>query len=752
MSRSPSFPKTLGAAPLRESVIPGKFIRFSTNDDNDDKAGWLKLFEDGQGGVFGDFRQGISESWRVLEPQTPEEQDNLRLRIGRAKAEAAAQEATECAKAKAAIEELWEHAASADPQHPYLVSKSVKSHGIRRQGDSLLIPVKDIEGNLHGLQTIGPDGGKQFRHGSRVTGNFHLLGEVGGRVLIVEGYATGATLREVTGDAVAIAFNLGNLKPVAEALRSKYPDTLIMICADDDYQTQGNPGLKAALEAVKAVNGVLAVPSFPDTRDAKDTDFNDMARLSGQDAVRACIEAASMPAPSSAMEDTPKDEPLGAAVRRLAALSPLEYSRVRKTEAKALGVQLRPLDGAVKAARKEKGRDNLRFTDNEPWPEPIDPAQLFTDIAKTVRRFIVCTEEIAHAVALWVAMTWVIHVIQVAPIILITAPEMRCGKSLLLHLIGKLCPRALTSSHITPAALFRTIEAWQPTLLIDEVDAFMKDNEEMRGLLNSGHTRDSAFVIRTVGDDHTPTQFSTWGAKALSGIGHLNAATLMDRSIVLELRRKLQDEKIERIRHTDPGLFDQLRSKLARFAEDYSEMIRLARPPLPESLNDRAQDNWETLLAIAMTAGDEWLQKGTTAALKLSGVESASRTIGNELLHDIQEVFKTNQVDRMSTKDLIGGLCADAEKPWSSYNKGKAITDRQVAKLLKGYGIQSKGIRIGNETPKGYERDQFADAFCRYLPSGNIRHTQQSAPVQDLRANGIRNISATNLPTSTIII
>ncbi len=348
----------------------------------------------------------------------------------------------------------------------------------------------------------------------------------------------------------------------------------------------------------------------------------------------------------------------------------------------------------------------------EPWPEPIDPPQLLSDIAAVVRRFIVCEKETAHAVALWVAMTWFIEVVQVAPLAIITAPEKRCGKSLLLSLLGRLSAKAITASSISPAALFRTIDAWCPTLFIDEADAFIKDNEELRGLLNSGHTRDSAYVIRTQGDNFTPTKFNTWGAKALAGIGQLSD-TLMDRAVVLELRRKLPHEEVERIRDAEPDLFDVLRAKLARFAEDYRNQVRKARPPLPQSLNDRAQDNWEPLLAIAMTAGSEWLKIGCAAALKLSGGEHESQTMGTELLADIQEIFADR--DKVSSAELIGLLCNDEEKPWSTFNRGKPVTPRQVAKRLKEYGIHSRTIRIGVDVSKGYIIDQFTEAFFRYL-------------------------------------
>jgi putative DNA primase/helicase len=406
------------------------------------------------------------------------------------------------------------------------------------------------------------------------------------------------------------------------------------------------------------------------------------------------------------------EKQIHATIQRLSALSPLEYDQVRREEAKSLGVRSAVLDAAVRNARKQGDSDGLPFQVVEPWPKPIDPPQLLSDITTVVRRFIVCEKETAHAVALWVAMTWFIDVVQVAPLAIITAPEKRCGKSLLLSLLGRLSARAITASSISPAALFRTIDAWCPTLFIDEADAFIKDNEELRGLLNSGHTRDSAYVIRTQGENFTPTKFNTWGAKALAGIGQLSD-TLMDRAVILELRRKLPHEEVDRIRHAEPALFDTLRAKLARFAEDYRDRVRQAMPPVPHSLNDRAQDNWEPLLAIAVIAGSEWLRIGYAAALKLSGGEHGSPTTGTELLSDIKELFADR--DRISTADLIGLLCNDEEKPWATFNRGKPITPRQVAKRLKEYGIHSHTIRSGVDTAKGYIIDQFKEVFSRYL-------------------------------------
>ncbi len=158
-----------------------------------------------------------------------------------------------------------------------------------------MVPVRDTRGELHGLQFIMPDGTKRFKSGTALTGCYQAMGKPDGRILIAEGYATGATLHEVTDRAVACAFSSANLKSVAEALKRKYPGAILVICADDDHATEGNPGLTEATEAAQAVNGLLAVPCFPAARGANDTDFNDLARVSGPQAVKECIEMAQKP-------------------------------------------------------------------------------------------------------------------------------------------------------------------------------------------------------------------------------------------------------------------------------------------------------------------------------------------------------------------------------------------------------------------------------------------------------------------------
>jgi putative DNA primase/helicase len=193
----------------------------------------------------------------------------------------------------------------------------------------------------------------------------------------------------------------------------------------------------------------------------------------------------------------------------------------------------------------------------------------------------------------------------------------------------------------------------------------------------------------------------------------------MSRGIILELRRKTKEEKVERLRRGDSKIFPELTAKLARWSADVREDVRSACPTLPEQLADRMQDNWEPLLAIADVAGGLWPEQARQAALTLSGKASEAETmsIGRELLSDIREAIGALYPDHhIKTYELIRMLCADEEKRWATHNGGKQISPRQLSGLLSKYKISSKTVRIGDDTPKGYVIDDFQDAFKRYLP------------------------------------
>lgn len=414
-----------------------------------------------------------------------------------------------------------------------------------------------------------------------------------------------------------------------------------------------------------------------------------------------------------------------ALLRQVRGSDSARWARIRHAIKEAKTVSLPDLEKLTSPTSEATVGNEELFPEVTLWPEPVDGAALLENLASAIRAHVIADPATIHAAALWAAFTWFVDVVSVAPIANITAPEKRCGKTVLLGVLARLACRPLAVSNIAPAALFRALELWTPTLLIDEVDAFLDAHDEARGILNAGFTRDTAFVIRCVGDDHMPTRFNVWGAKALCGIGKI-ADTLADRSIPLRLRRKMPGERTVKMRHADPEHFAILVGKLARFAVDKREAVRLARPTEIEGLNDRANDAWEPLLAIASVAGGDWPRLARQAAITLHGLEGEAPSIGAELLGDIQIAFGRKHTTKLFSSDLLQALCDDEESPWATWNRGKPIQPRQLSRKLAEFGIKSKDVRQGYEVKKGYHLEQFADAFERYLcatdplPSANI--------------------------------
>lgn len=219
---------------------------------------------------------------------TPAERDAHRQRIKAMKAQRDEAKEARC-KDEADKAASRRCGASSAFSHPYLVRKGVYAYGIRQDGEILLVPMRDTAGKLHSLQTITPDGEKRFK--GRMKGCFHPIGCKLPAVCLViaEGYATAASIHEATGWPVAVAFNAGNIGPVAAALHKAYPALTLVMAADDDHLTPGNPGLTAAKSAALSVGGLVVVPQFPADRPPKATDFNDLAAMAGLDAVRACF-------------------------------------------------------------------------------------------------------------------------------------------------------------------------------------------------------------------------------------------------------------------------------------------------------------------------------------------------------------------------------------------------------------------------------------------------------------------------------
>ncbi len=279
-----------------EVIEPGKLHRFpGIGKRNGNTAGWCKLFDDGLGGCFGDWSSGFTEKWQAKreKPFSQSERVAFMRRVEEARKQAETERQQQYAEAAAKAASIWNAATPANDDHPYLVRKGIKANGVRLHQGALVIPVRS-GGDLHSLQFINDDGSKRFLSGGRISGGYFSIGTIHGTgaLCIAEGFATGATIHQATGYPVAVAFNAGNLESVAKAMRQKLPGLPIIICADDDVETGGNPGLTKANHAARIVNGKVSVPSFGDQRPAGVTDFNDMAALLGLEAVTDAIHGA----------------------------------------------------------------------------------------------------------------------------------------------------------------------------------------------------------------------------------------------------------------------------------------------------------------------------------------------------------------------------------------------------------------------------------------------------------------------------
>lgn len=258
-------------------VADSKIHRITGSDDKPGSLNWWYVFF-GTAGAFGSWKLGSTETWRDKSKRTKDDDAELARQIKAAQTRRKAEISRGHKKAQETARYLWA-AGSETIIHPYPEKKQVTPCGTRQKEQRLLIPMY-FEDQLWNVQQIMPDGTKRFLKGGRVSGCYMPIGVLAGEIYICEGFATGCSLHEHTGLPVAVAFNAGNLKHVATAIRKKHPDIKITIACDNDVNTQGNPGLTKGREAAAAVGGDLIYPDFSDL-DQQGTDFNDYVNVGG---------------------------------------------------------------------------------------------------------------------------------------------------------------------------------------------------------------------------------------------------------------------------------------------------------------------------------------------------------------------------------------------------------------------------------------------------------------------------------------
>lgn len=428
-------------------------------------------------------------------------------------------------------------------------------------------------------------------------------------------------------------------------------------------------------------------------------------------------------------------------LRRLAALlngrDPLDREVIRAQAITELErAHVSPAARMVDAALNGTGKGataapaTVVLAEVTPCSEPVEGAAVLDNLADAFAAYIKLPAGGAQVLALWTLFAHAHDAFNVSPVLALTSPERRCAKSATLRMLSYLVPRPLLTANVSPASVFRAIEAFHATLLVDELDTLLgEDDGVLRGILNSGHLRDSALVVRCDGDAHDVRTFSTWGPKAVAMIGKL-PATLEDRAVVLKMRRKRADEPTAPMRAD--RLADELRplaQRCARWAKDHEVALRAHDPAMPPGFRDRLADNWRPLLAIADLAG--WSALAWAAAEHIGGESRDGAdddgSVGAILLADVRAAF--GESDRLTSEELVAILTALEGRPWPEWRHGRPLSPNQLARLLKPFEVRPKALRIGERTPRGYEKADFTDCWERYLapfdplPPGLNRNT-----------------------------
>ena len=426
------------------------------------------------------------------------------------------------------------------------------------------------------------------------------------------------------------------------------------------------------------------------------------------------------------LDDPVADEHIEEVVARLAAASLAHYKRVCRGYAQLLGLSLKDLDELVRDARRGGDRDAgqgmpIVLWDPEPWPQPVDGVELFDDIAAVITTYLVLPIVTARAIALWIGFTHLFEVADHAPKLLVKSVEKRSGKTRLLQLLSYLVPRSKLSSNITPAAMFRLITAHRPTLLIDETDSFVRDNEDLRNLINSGFDRETARVTRTVSDGKgglDVADFSAWCPQVLAGIGDL-ADTIEDRSVMVAMVRKLKSQTLPRLRARNAEPLRDRARKAACWARDHqtvvAKLIAADLVEIPEELNDRQSDVWEILLAIAQAVGGPWPDYAREAAVQLCAAADADSQ-GITLLRDLRDLFKDRGVEVLFSGEIVDALLQREDRNYREFSRKGPLTKNRLGRVLSGYRVPTgQTVWRGMQSRKGYERAWLDDAFERYL-------------------------------------
>ncbi len=376
-------------------------------------------------------------------------------------------------------------------------------------------------------------------------------------------------------------------------------------------------------------------------------------------------------------------------------------------------------------------------------------ADLLDELHDALVRYVVLPSlEATTAVVLWITATHGLSAFEHATRLAINSPVKRCGKSRLLEVIQATAFNTVPTTNISVPALFRMIDAaaQPPTLILDEADRLFgsakkdEENRDLIAILNNGF-REGSPTWRCVGPSQVPTPFSNYAMVALAGIGR-KPDTIEDRAVNIEMRRRMPGEVITKFRlRTDLPALHDLRDRLGEWVSSVSEVLEVPVTDLPAGLEDRAEDAWEPLLAVASAAGGHWPQRAHTAAVKLTQDVDDDDQSDVRILADVRTTFKAEgDLPFLPSVELLTGLRQIEDAPWSDFD----LTTRKLATKLTKFGVKPRPNPAG--TVRGYYRKDLQDAFRRYLPSDPSEASEMPTTLEK-RPDGLKSSDTSNRQT-----
>ena len=404
-------------------------------------------------------------------------------------------------------------------------------------------------------------------------------------------------------------------------------------------------------------------------------------------------------------------------------MDPAQFAALAKALARKLGTTKKAL-GAYEydeEASEESKAINIPPT-AAPWDGEVKAAEVLDGICATLARFVWMKPSYYRAVALWIVLSYLHDAVDILPILTITSPDQECGKTTLLKMVFNLCNRPVSASNISAAAIYRIIGEDCPCLTLDEADSYMQEDEAMRGIINSGHERQMAFVIRVINDKGNVGRFPTWCPKAIAMIG-LPRRTILSRSIHIRIERKDKGTKLEKLRRKHYAQFEDLRRKIAKLANDIRERVKGFETD--DQLGNRTGDNWDPLLAIASAAGEDWLAEAVTAAERISGKDAHdAKSFNKYLLESLGRIIAARREAELiepetrfflRTQDLLTELNQDDEAPLKERAKDE-LSANKLRNVLVSYGVKPIQVRTGQESKpvRGYWSDDLERIIKHY--------------------------------------